>query len=134
MTTRSPIIASLLLVLILFCGACTKKPMLAPAFEVPMKDQAKIHQIVREALIGRSWTILKNQPNGFEAEYKKTPYVWARIQVRHVGSYITISLLDSAGLDHQPNNPAKGPMIHRTYNTWVNNLEQDIKRLVGARL
>jgi hypothetical protein len=43
---------------------------------------------------------------------------------------VTISLLDSRGLDHSP----EEAMIHRTYNNWVATLEKDIQKLVGARL
>ena len=134
MVKRLPVLLALIVTLCLTLTACTQKPMLAPSFEVPMKDRGKLHEIIREALVSRNWIILRNEPTSFEAEYRRTPEISARIKVKHIGGNVTISLLDSRGLDHNPHVPGKGPTIHRSYNNWVTNLEKDIQRLVGARL
>ncbi len=124
----------LIFLLCLALSACTQQPLLSPSFNIPMNNPKRVHEVIREALVRRSWVIIKNEPSAFEAEYKRGPQISARIRVQHAGSNVSIRLLDSSGLNYQPVGTGQGPMIHRTYNNWVTKLERDIQMLVGAQL
>ncbi len=134
MARERRLFASLLFFLCVVATACTQQPVLTPSFSVSISNSKEIHEVIREALVRRRWIILKNEPSAFEAEYKRGPEISARIKVKHIGSIVSIDLLESSGLDYQPNGTGQGPMIHKTYNSWVTNLERDIQMLVGSRL
>lgn len=134
MVCRKRLFASLLFLLCMGLSACTQQPVLSPSFEVPINNPKRVHEVIREALVRRHWIIIKNEPAAFEAEYKRGPEISARIRVKHIGSIVSINLVDSSGLDYQANGTGQGPMIHKTYNNWVANLERDIQMLVGAQL
>lgn len=128
------VFASLLVFVCVVVTACTQQPLLSPSFNVPINNPKQVHEVIREALVRRRWIIVKNEPSAFEAEYRRGPEISARIRVQHVGSTVSINLLNSSGLDYDPSGTGQGPMIHKTYNSWVMNLERDIQMLVGSQL
>ena len=51
----------------------------------------------------------------------------AEIEIRHTNSSISISYVDSEGLDYRHD------QIHRNYNRWVTNLYHTIQRELGSQ-
>jgi hypothetical protein len=115
---------------ILVTGCSKTAPMVTPKFQVPVSDTKRIHEVVKTALINRRWVILKNEPNAIEASYTRGNQYVAHIRVSHVGRQITISHVDSHDMLYSQG--SAGPVIHRWYNTWVQNLERDIQVAIGS--
>ena len=106
--------------------------MQSPQFEVSSSEQISVHEAIKQALLGRRWVILENHPDSFVAQYHRSG-VWARIRVIHSGRAVSIKYVASDGMKYKDTSQF-GPRISRWYNTWVANLEADIKVRVGATL
>lgn len=128
---KSALVSAIIIVLFTLSG-CAVKPMMSPSFQSPTSDQKRIHEAVRRALVKRSWVILKNTPNSFEARYNKGGATYGTVRIVHSGRDVSISYVDSLGLKYQDS--PTGPKIHRAYNNWVTNLERDIQVNLGSGL
>ena len=121
-----------MLMLIFSLGCSRQMAMKTPQFEVSSSEQASVHEAIKQALLGRRWVILENHPDSFIAQYNRSD-VWARIRVTHSGREVSIMYVSSDGMKYSDASQF-GPRISRWYNTWVSNLEADIKVRVGATL
>ena len=128
-----------LLVLVSFLwlssSGCVSRAVLSPTFKVVTIDNEKVHAAIKSALLRRNWAITKNEPSAIEAEYTRDQDTKATVRIEHSADTVTIKYVDSTGLRYKPYSTiVKGPSIRRTYNSWVANLERDIKVAVGAAL
>lgn len=119
--------------LLIQTGCSLATSMKTPSFTVASSQDTTVHAAIREALLGRRWVILENLPDSFVAQYNRRSSVWARIRVSHHGNLVTITYVASEGLKYSTTRRF-GPEISRWYNTWVSNLEDDIKFNIGASL
>lgn len=118
---------------LVICGGCSTRVLNSPTFQVAESDSVKVHEIVRTVLLARKWVIVVDQPNAVEATYRRIGGATARIRVSHTGNSVSIAHVDSSGLDYRLSPGSGNPLVHRTYNGWVANLERDIQALAGPR-
>jgi hypothetical protein len=133
MKIRKLVIALFALAPLFFSLTGCSRPvaLVEPSFQVPNGSSATVQEVIRQALLGRRWSIQEKLPDGYIAQYNRRPDVWARIKVTHVGRQVTIRYVDSAGLKYDKNRFGS-VSVSRWYRTWVLNLESDIKFQVGA--
>lgn len=133
MFIRSVLILSLSLLVGSSVTGCSRTyPLAEPSFTVAISNQAKIHEAIRQALISRRWSITKQTPNSFEAEYQRSADIRATVRVTHQGDRVTVKYLGSTNLGYTDYDGSA--QINRRYNTWVANLERDIQVEIGKTL
>ena len=113
-------------------GCVRLQPLHTPSFQVATTDSSKIQEAIRQALLDRHWSIIARRSDGFDAEYRRTPQMGAKIRVTHAGDKVAIQYLDSSEMEYSTQEGF--PEIHKRYNVWVANLERDIQVEVGRRL
>ncbi len=123
----------ILAVMAVILPGCTRlQPVVTPTLQVQASNQRTIHEAIQRALLQRRWIILGQTPDSFDATYTRGGTATGKIRVTHRGSTVTIAYLDSANLDYTQESGV--PEIHKTYNNWVTNLQQDIQVEVGRTL
>ena len=136
MKLRIPLnlLSYILILLVVVTAGCSRAvDLVEPSFQVHEDSPATVQEAIRLALVGRRWAIQEKLPDGFIAQYNRTPDVWARIKVTHAGHYVTIRYVDSQGLKYKKSRFGS-VVVSRWYRTWVLNLERDIQVQVGAKI
>ncbi|WP_312774106.1 hypothetical protein [Pseudomonas rhodesiae] len=116
--------ATFITLALLTAAGCTSKPVLNPHSELPAGTQVseeKMKQVIVNALQKREWTVQRLSPQLVQAEITVRGQYHAEIDIRYTRSSYAITYRDSRELGY------KDGKIHRNYNRWVNNLDNDIK-------
>ena len=87
-------------------------------------DQKALESSIEVSLARRHWQIKEHQPGKYVAELTEKGHS-ATVAVLYDGQSARIDYVDSQGLLYAKG--SDGEVIHRSYNTWVKNLANDIK-------
>ena len=87
-------------------------------------DQKALESAIEMSLAQRHWQIKEHQPGKYVAELSERGHS-ATIAVLYDGQSARVDYVDSQGLMYAKE--SDGEVIHRSYNTWVKNLANDIK-------
>lgn len=121
------IISGLLVAVFLLCNlnACNRTvPLRNPSFEVQSKGPSQVQTAIKKALQNRRWVLLSEQPGVINARYSRGAKHQATIRIRYDKSKVDVTLVDSQNL--QQGSGEGGAVIHKTYDNWIRNLENDI--------
>ncbi len=133
MTTRSFIATFVVLLFIPACqsaGSGNRPPRRTVLLVTPepvivgSKDAKETRRIVGRALVGRGWTITKDEPGELRANLLVRSHM-ANILVEYDAEKVQISYLDSSNLRYWKS-PVDDEYIHRNYNKWIEILRRDI--------
>lgn len=116
--------ATLVALALLTTAGCTNKPVLNPQHDLPANPQVneeKMKQTIVAALNKREWVVQRLSPQLVQAEINVRNKFHAEIDIRYTATSYAITYRDSRDLGY------KDGKIHRNYNRWVNNLDNDIK-------
>lgn len=91
------------------------------------KSLASVKKVIKRALYRRKWIVRNVSPGFIRATYSRGRHM-AVVNVRYTPRKISIAYHKTESLNF---NREKGT-IHRTYNTWVQNMERDIRVELGA--
>jgi len=83
-----------------------------------------LESAIEKSLAQRHWTIKEHQPGKYVAELTERGHS-ATVAVLYDAQSARVDYVDSQGLMYEKD--ADGEKIHRSYNTWVKNLANDIK-------
>lgn len=120
--------ATLITLALLTTAGCTSKPVLNTQHDLPVDTQVsaeKMQQIIVAALQKREWTVQRLSPQLVQAEITVRSQYHAEIDIHYTRNSYAITYRDSRDLGY------KDGKIHRNYNRWVNNLDNDI--MTGLR-
>ena len=120
--------ATLVVLALLTTAGCTSKPVLNTQHDLPANPQVneeKMKQTIIAALNKRQWVVQRLSPQLVQAEITVRGQYHAEIDIRYTRSSYAITYRDSRDLGY------KDGKIHRNYNRWVNNLDNDI--MAGLR-
>ncbi|WP_313600386.1 hypothetical protein [Pseudomonas sp.] len=120
--------ATFITLALLSAAGCTSKPVLNSHSELPAGTQVseeKMKQVIVNALQKREWTVQRLSPQLVQAEITVRGQYHAEIDIHYTRSSYAITYRDSRDLGY------KDGKIHRNYNRWVNNLDNDI--MAGLR-
>lgn len=84
-------------------------------------DSEQVRQAIIEAAASRGWIITDARDNVITATIDVRTHQ-ASVRIPYSSTSYSIMYQDSRNLDQ------RGNMIHRNYNRWVNNFDQEIRR------
>ena len=87
-------------------------------------EQKVLEGAIETALAHRKWAIKEHTPGRYAAEYAEQGHS-ATIAVLYDAQSARVEYVDSQGLLYAKS--GDGAVIHRSYNTWVKNLANDIR-------
>jgi hypothetical protein len=87
-------------------------------------DAKTLEAAIEVSLAHRHWTIKEHQPGRYLVELTEKGHS-ATVAVLYDATSARIDYVDSQGLLYAKD--SDGEVIHRSYNTWVKNLANDIK-------
>jgi len=93
------------------------------ALAAPPEPKA-LESAIEVSLAHRHWTIKEHQPGRYLVEISEKGHS-ATVAVLYDATSARIDYVDSQGLLYAKG--SDGEVIHRSYNTWVKNLANDIK-------
>lgn len=116
------------------CAASTKqKPILTPELQVDSAysgiTENDVKNVIAEACGERGWKIDASEEGLIEASILVRNKHRAVIRIPYSSKNIRIEYKDSSNLLYEDK---EGPVIHRNYNRWVNNLLHDITNKLTA--
>ncbi|SDQ63875.1 hypothetical protein SAMN04490186_1318 [Pseudomonas grimontii] len=120
--------ATLITLALLTTAGCTSKPILNTQHDLPANAQVseeKMKTVIVNALQKREWNVQRLSPQLVQAEITVRNQYYAAIDIRYTRNSYAITYRDSRELGY------KDGKIHRNYNRWVNNLDNDI--MAGLR-
>ncbi|HVP31495.1 MAG TPA: hypothetical protein VMW35_20295 [Myxococcota bacterium] len=103
---------------------CSTTAMVHPAAVPSARPMAQNREIITQALSRRAWIVDSDKPGEIMAHYQRRGAV-AHVRITYDKSSILIAYAGSENLKCQPSGD-ECSTIHKTYNTWVTNLYQDI--------
>ena len=113
--------------LLLAVVACAKTlPVHNPSFSVSSKSLAQVDKAVKAALKKRSWIITSQGKNTISAKYNRGAKYSANVKIDYSATNVSVKLVDSYNLLQGVDESGQA-VIHKTYNGWVRNLENDIQ-------
>lgn len=133
MTTRSLIATCVVLLLLPACqstGSAPRPPFRTVLLVTPepvivgSKDANETRKIVGRALVGRGWSITKDEPGELRAKLLVRSHM-ADILIKYDAEEVEISYLDSSNLKYWKS-PVNDEYIHQNYIKWVEILRRDI--------
>ena len=101
-------------------------PIAIPAGMAP----EKVAQAIRSALIGRTWTVTKQQPGRIDATLHIRSHT-ATIAVTYDAQQIHIAYVSSDNLKYNEKKNGKRT-IHSNYMQWIQNVVLDLQRQLQA--
>lgn len=115
----------LALLIILLFNACSTSTLYRPSpIVIPQNTPiSKIQKAVVQAFTDRGWNVEKNWKELTEASIRTRGHE-ARVRVNYVGNKVEIRYVSSNNLKYSVKNGTE--YIHRRYNNWVKNIEEDI--------
>ena len=84
-------------------------------------DLATVRTTIIESLSNRRWQILQDEPGMIRSGINVRSH-YAEVIIKYTADDFTIDYVNSTNLDYNRNTKK----IHRNYNRWVRNIEQDI--------
>jgi len=90
----------------------------------PPADVAAMERAIETALARRHWSVKEKAPGRYTAYLDERKHA-ATIAIVYDAQNARIDYVDSTNLAYE--NSPNGELIHRSYNTWVKNLANDIK-------
>ncbi|WP_460132019.1 hypothetical protein [Pseudomonas sp. S1_E04] len=120
--------ATLITLALLTTAGCTSKPVLNTQHDLAADTQVseeKMKTVIVNALQKREWSVQRLSPQLVQAEITVRNQYYAAIDIRYTRNSYAITYRDSRELGY------KDGKIHRNYNRWVNNLDNDI--MTGLR-
>lgn len=124
---KNNLIKYLLLTLLTALIACTNTlPVHNPNFSVSSKGLAHVDKAVRAALKKRNWIIVSQGKNTITAKYSRGARHSATVKIDFTTTNVKVNLVDSYNLK-QGTDESGQQVIHKTYNNWIANLENDIQ-------
>ena len=106
----------------------TPEPIQVPA----CKKAEDVKKAVRKALFDKEWEIREIGPGHLQGKHTKSggkdKLHVAVVDVRFDAKSVRISYKDSQELNYDK----EAGVIHKTYNSWVQNLEKNIRANLGA--
>lgn len=116
---------AVLALVLLALPACRRTAIYNPEpFQVTSSSD-KTQKVIRAALAGRGWRVVKEEPGVIHAAYSRRSHA-ARIAI-HYDDVVTIKYVGSENLKHAVE-PDGTEVIHRRYNQWIQTLVGDINR------
>lgn len=91
---------------------------------VAAQDRDQMASAIKQALFGRRWAIAKEEPGVIHATLFARSHV-AKIKIVYDRESFDIQYVDSTNLKYQKK-PDGTEYIHRHYNSWIQNLVNDI--------
>lgn len=86
---------------------------------------AQVSTEIKRAMINRGWAVAKEQPGVIDATLSIRSHR-AQVKITHDRSQVVITYVSSENLDYKEKKGKR--LIHRNYNSWVNNLVSDISK------
>jgi len=90
----------------------------------PSANDAAMERAIETALARRHWTVKEKVPGRYTAVLLERKHS-ATVAIVYDAQNARIDYVDSTNLAYE--NSPNGELIHRSYNTWVKNLANDIK-------
>lgn len=90
----------------------------------PPADTAAMERAIETALARRHWSVKEKAPGKYTAYLDERSHT-ATVAIVYDATNVRIDYVDSTNLAYE--NTSDGELIHRSYNTWVKNLANDIK-------
>ncbi len=90
----------------------------------PPANAAAMERAIETALSRRHWSVKEKVPGKYTAYLDERSHT-ATVAVVYDATNVRIDYVDSTNLAYE--NTSDGELIHRSYNTWVKNLANDIK-------
>ena len=117
----------LMLLAALALTACTSAPLkpAAPIAVPPGISQAQVKTSIINALEGRGWTLDKVADGDVLSTLHLREHT-ATIHITYDATTVRLAYVRSTNLDYRENGSKRN--IHRNYNSWIDYLEQDIRR------
>lgn len=84
----------------------------------------QVEVAIKKSLVGRDWRITDKEKGVIKATLKVRKHM-VKIRIVYSKSELTIYYADSANMGYKEKGDRR--LIHRKYNGWVRNLENDIK-------
>ena len=113
-----------LLAFISSLSACRTTPLRQPSFEIQSSNESQVGEAVKSALRKRNWAIVKQSPGQIKARYKRATHS-ATVGIDYSRSLVNINLIESQNLNEGVDRKGE-KIIHKAYETWISNLENDI--------
>lgn len=85
----------------------------------------QVGRLIRTAAAGRGWIVRHIGPGLIEAKHSVRTHI-AEVEITYDTSKFSITYKDSQDLNYT------GTAIHKNYNSWVKNLENDIRAQASA--
>jgi len=129
LTLKRPVIAGLIIFFIsLSIAGCRKFPVLmTPSpIKVTSTDEAAIAKGIKIGLLKRNWSVIEEKP-GLIVASQSSRGAMAEITITYNTKMVQIKYKDSHKLRYEQNEEDGKEHIHPTYNTWVRNLNNDIR-------
>jgi len=113
----------------LLAAGCAGKgvPMtrsLSVGLVAPPANVAAMERAIETALARRHWSVREKVPGKYTAYLDERSHT-ATVAIVYDATNVRIDYVDSTNLAYE--NTSGGEVIHRSYNTWVKNLANDIK-------
>ena len=114
---------------VLLAAGCAGKgvPMtrsLSVGLVAPPANVAAMERAIETALARRHWSVREKVPGKYTAYLDERSHS-ATVAIVYDATNVRIDYVDSTNLAYE--NTSGGEVIHRSYNTWVKNLANDIK-------
>lgn len=107
------------------------KPLQQPHIHVDVAvSDTQLEDIIKHALVGRGWEVLSTEAGIVHARLILRSHV-AEIEIPYSDHAIDLQYVRSTNLRYRRHGDGT-ETIHRNYNSWINNIKQDI--LVGLSL
>lgn len=97
----------------------------APIAVPASMNAAQVNTEIKRALINRGWSVVNEKPGVIDASLALRSHR-ANIKIAHDRSQVVITYVSSDNLDYKEKKGKR--LIHRNYNSWINNLAGDISK------
>lgn len=101
-------------------------PVYEPNFQVQARNHAQVREVITQVLKRRRWIIESKGANYFIVRYDRGVKHSATVRIDYSATKVKVSLVKSENL-LQEVGPEGEEVIHKTFNSWMRNLERDIE-------
>lgn len=123
---KTAFVKFLAIVPLLLALGCTSNPLKEPApVQVPEGlTQEQVSDTVKATLVGRGWAINRERPGTINSTLYIREHT-ATIDAIYDPEQVEFKYVDSSNLDYSET--GSGRKIHRNYNSWIDNLVNDLR-------
>jgi hypothetical protein len=86
-------------------------------------EQAKVVKVIKLALVGRNWTVSKEEPGYIEGTLNLRKHM-VKVGISYGRTEVKFKYVDSAEMNYRERDGAE--YIHPNYYKWLNNVRSDI--------